>query len=316
MRLKYPFAPTLFAVLLLLISCKEEAAKKEPKQYLLYNVLVDEQNDNYEIFRMNLDGSDKKNISNHKAVDWAYYTSGEKIYFLSDRDTTYRKYLLYEMDCNGENVRRITDFFLHDSWFASRKNESEFVVTSYLDGEKNELYLIDNNGKVLKRLTDNNIYENDPVFSPEGDKIVFRSKESGIDELWIMDSDGSNRLQLTNYPPDDSSIPQHGYHAGPPSWEPNHNFISYPSKQNGNYSIFAIDPDGENLRQITPDSTEEIYHSWSYDGKYLAYDGNDETGNYDIFLMDFASKNVTQLTKDSLYEGGPVFLTLYESEQN
>ncbi len=118
---------------------------------IAYNVLYDRKADNYEIFIMNSDGSGKKNISNWKGVDWVYCADGNKLYFVSDRDTTHRAFFLYEMDADGGNIKKISPFRVHDSWVGSRNNRSEFVVAKYMN-KKKAIVLIDRNGKEMKTL--------------------------------------------------------------------------------------------------------------------------------------------------------------------
>jgi len=295
-------------ILLAVNSCNNNQAAKKYSLKIAYNVLYDEENDDYEIFIMNMDGTEKKNISNWKGVDWVYYAYEDKLYFLSDRDTSHRKYFLYEMDADGNNIRKITNFLLEDSWLSSRNTGNEFVVSSFKDGKRHELYIIDKNGNEIMRLSNNDIYENDPCFSPDGNQIVFRSRQSGIDELWIMDANGANRRQLTHYPENDSTGGEHFYHAGPPFWEPNRNIISYSSKQNGNYSIFTIKPDGSNLLQITSDEFDEVYHTWSPDGNWIAFDRKSGPNNYDICLMRSDGSDIRQLTTNERYDQAPVFV--------
>ncbi len=220
--------------------------EKPPVLKIAYNVWYDTLNDDYEIFVMDQDGRDQKNISNSKGVDWVYAAHKDKLYFLSDRDTTHRKYFMYEMDANGENVRKISNFLLTDSWLASRSDGTEFLVTSKTDGEK-AFYIIDINGNVISRLTPPLGSFNDPTFSPDGKQIIFRgskdafSKErKDVDELYSMNADGTALKQLTHYPVEDTTVVWHNYHAGPPFWDKNSNTISYMSFQKGNYSIFTI----------------------------------------------------------------------------
>lgn len=285
---------------------------KELRDYkIAYNILVDKEKDNYEIFVMNPDGSGKKNISNWKGVDWVYTSFGKKIYFVSDRDTSHRKYFLYEMDADGNNVRRISKFLVADSWQGVRKNGKEFVVSSNKDHRRNELYRIDRDGNELQRLTNDTLNDNDPIFSPEGKQIVFRSKRgTTFDELWMMNADGSNLHRLTHYPEEDTTAFIHSYHAGPPFWEPNGNFISYISNQQGKSSIFLIDPDGKNSRRLTSDSLlNEGWHSWSADGKYLTAECSDnENKKFSIYLFDAKGTLIQQLTSEYQYEQGPVFV--------
>jgi TolB protein len=84
------------------------------KEYVLaYNIhLPDTTKDDWEIFAMNLDGSSKKNITNNRDVAWAYYAHKNRLYFVSDRDSCYRCFFLYEMNSNGTNTRRISNLQL------------------------------------------------------------------------------------------------------------------------------------------------------------------------------------------------------------
>lgn len=278
---------------------------------IAYNVLYDKTTDNYEIFVMNPDGSGKKNISNWKGVDWVYTSFGNRIYFVSDRDTSHRKYFLYEMDADGNNVRRISSFLVSDSWQGVRNNGREFVVASSKDHRRNELYIIDRNGKEMRRITNDTLSDNDPIFSPDGQQIVFRSKRgTKYDELWIVDADGTNLRRLTRYPEDDTTAFLHSYHAGPPFWEPNGNFISYISNQQNRSSIFLINPDGTNNRRLTNDTTlNEGWHSWSPDGRYVAVECSDrENKKYSIYLMERNGTMLRRLTQEYQYEQAPVFV--------
>lgn len=278
---------------------------------IAYNVLENEAMDDYEIYIMNLDGSEKKNISNSPSVDWVYYSYEGKIYFLSDRDTSKRKYFLYEMDHDGKNIRRVSKFLLNDSYFSSRNNGEEFVVSSSKDGNS-EIYIIDLEGKELARLTDNNFYDSDPYFSPDGKQVVFRSKRTGVDELWLMNSDGTNQLQLTHYPVNDTSITRDGYHAGPPEWEPTTNMISFASKQEGFYNIYTIMPDGTQLTRLSPDSSNQLYHSWGPFAGALVYD-NQLLGeeDYNVFIANFVYNAIDQLTDSPKAEMGPIFVKVF-----
>lgn len=275
---------------------------------IVYNARVDSEADDYEVFRMNLDGSEKRNLSNDPAVDWAYHADEHRVYMVSDRDDEKRKYRLYEMDTREGAVRRITDFRVRDSWMGTRNHGEQLVISSSKDGQP-DLYLIDNRGNVLRRLTEDEAYDNDPAFSPDGTQVVWRSKRSGeTDELWIMDLDSGDARQLTHFPQDDPAFGEHGYHAGPPTWEPNRNVISYCSKRDGAERIFTIRPDGTGLEQLTPDGRVACYHDWSPDGRFLVFDSPGDSENWDVYLLDLETEETFRLTHDPIDEQGPVFV--------
>ncbi|MFN1835067.1 TolB family protein [Balneola sp. MJW-20] len=321
----------LFTILLFsLISCQqasqfnfgsptETGASKTPDNLkIAYNVLENVQTNDYEIYVMNADGSNKTNISNQPGVDWVYYSYGTKLYFVSDRDTTSGIFFLYEMEYDGSEIRKITDFRIQDSWFSSRNSGQEFVIKPHDTVDSTRFYIIDMDGEVLEQIEPGLPYIYDPHFSPTGDQIVFRGsrspylEDSGyIDELYIINTDGSGLRQLTQYPENDSSARWWSYHAGPPRWKQEQNRITYNSIQKGTSSLFEISPDGSDQTQITSDSTYDGWHSWSEDGEWLVFSRSVVNGgsfNYDIYLRKQNSDEVLRVTTSPKIEQAPVFV--------
>jgi TolB protein len=304
----------IFALFILCTGCAAGQSDVPPSlrgTKIVYNVLFDKEKDNYEIFAMDPDGGNKRNISNWKGVDWVYASYNDRIYFVSDRDTSHRKYFLYEMDAEGKNVRRISSFLVADSWVGVRNGGEEFVVASSKDHRRGEIYRIDRNGNELRRLTSDTLNDNDPIFSPDGESIVFRSKRgTRYDELWMMDADGANLRRLTRYPEEDTTAFIHSYHAGPPFWEPNRNIISYISNQRSRTGIYLIRPDGTGGRPFTADTSMNYgWHSWSPDGEYLVTEVSDTANTkFNIVLYTKDGRRVQQLTNEFRYEQGPVFV--------
>lgn len=74
-------------IIVSVILCAFLGCRSEKQYKIAYNVAYDIEKDDYEVFIMDMDGRNKKNISNHEGVDWVYYAWKDKIYFVSDRDT-------------------------------------------------------------------------------------------------------------------------------------------------------------------------------------------------------------------------------------
>lgn len=60
-----------------------------------------------------------------------------------------------------------------------------------------DIYIIPITGGKAVQLTSGPAYDVQPRFSPDGKKISFTSDRDGIDNLWIIDRDGSNPKQIT-----------------------------------------------------------------------------------------------------------------------
>ena len=304
-------------LLYVLFVVQHEAASQQSKYQIAYNVLEDREKDNYDIYIMNMDGSGQKNITNTPGVEWVYSSYRDKLFFISDRDTCHRCYFLYEMGAEGNNVKKISDLQLEDSWMSSRNNATEMIVLGRIGKQvRNQLFLVNLTDGSYRQITDDSISQKrDPLFLPGGNEMVVayrpdrKLRETVPDELWKRNVDGSNKIQLTNFPKDDTTTAWYEYHVGPPQWNNKYKFISYLSRQKGQHQVHAITPDGKKQWQVTTGELGSGWHSWSPDGKWLVMDKTTpDEKSYDIYLMNYKTKKTVQLTSGEKYEQAPVFV--------
>jgi TolB protein len=307
------------ALLYFLFAIQQYTFSQKDKYKIVYNVFEDTARDNYDIYSMNMDGSGKKNITNTPGVEWVYYTYKDRVFFISDRDTCHRCYFLYEMDADGNNVKKLSNLQLEDSWMSSRNDGQEMIVLGRIGRQvRSQLFLIDLTNGSYKQLTDDTVStKRDPLFLPGGKEIVIayrpdRSLRRTVpDELWKMNLDGSNKMQLTHFPKTDTTTQWYEYHADPPQWNSKYKFISYLSRQKGQHQIFAVTADGKKQWQITAGEMGSGWHSWSPDGKWLLMDKtNRQEKGYDIYLMNYKTKKTVQLTNEAKYEQAPCFVEI------
>ena len=103
-------------------------------------------------------------------------------------------------------------------------------------------------------------------WSPDGKRILFQASTLSSDnpieniDIWIMDVDGSNKKQLTNYLGYDTS----------PEWSPDGNKIAYGSGNLSNLDIWTMDLDGSDKKQLTTGALVTDF-DWSPDGRRIAY---------------------------------------------
>ncbi len=285
------------------------------KYQIAYNVGMSGKGDDYDVWIMNMDGTGKQNITSHPDVAWTYLATGTRIFFLSDRDTTDRTYLLYQMDSAGADLFQISKFALKDSWMGYRKKGDELIVNPNI--EESIFYIINGAGEIQSRIKLELPFASDPCFSPDGKHITFRGalkknkKEDGFDEaIYIMTDDGYNLKKLTAYPSSDTTANWFDYRAGAPRWHPTEEFISYQSYQNGKYSLYAVDPISGKSWKLTENPGHEGWHDWSPDGQWLAIElfDKDQT-QFHIGLMNWATKELKILTTSAFrYQQAPVFV--------
>jgi len=304
------------ALLYVLFAIQQSSIAQKPQYKIVYNVYEDTARDNYEIYSMNMDGSDKKNITNTPGVEWVYYAFEDKVYFISDKDTCHRCYFLYEMDADGNSKKKLTDLQLEDSWMGSRNNGTEMIVSGRIGKLRAQLFLINLKDGSYKQITNDTLStKRDPMFLPGGNEIVLayrpdkNLRRTVPDELWKMNIDGSNKTQLTHFPKEDTTTQWYEYHAGPPQLNTKYNFISYLSRQKGQNQVYAVTLDGKKQWQITSGEMGSGWHSWSSDGEWLAMDKtNRQEKGYDIYLMNYKTKETKQLTNGWKYEQAPVIV--------
>lgn len=297
-----------------------ETATPAPHYRLAFNVHVPDSMypDNYEIFTMELDGSDKQNLTRHPDVAWTYLAHEDRIFFISDRDTASRHYFLYEMSFDGSDVRKISDVRLQDSWMDVRRKGAELIVMPH-PGVDSVFYLLSRDGRLRQKIPVPVRYVSDPAFSPDGQRIAFRGRnkrskrEPGYEEaIYVSGLDGSQLTKISHYPGHDTTAEWHDYKAGPPRWHPGGEFITYQSKRNGKYSLYAASPDGSREWKLTRNPQSEGWHCWSPDGKWLAIELFDPgQTQFHIGLMDWESRQLRILTDTTYkYQQAPVFVEI------
>ncbi len=287
---------------------------------IAFNTLENSKADDYDVYSMNIDGTGQKNITNNKDVAWTYYSWKDRLFFVSDRGACRRCYFLYESDIDGNNIRKITNLQLEDSWMGARNDGGELIVAGRIYTRfRYQLFLVDTKTGHYRQLTNEPAAAfRDPSFSPDGKKIIYvykknRTDRAEIEELYVMNADGSNRRKLTTYPASDPLAKDPGYKVGPPHWNAKHKFITYQSNQAGKQSIYAVTPDGKRQWKLTDSNLDEGWHDWSADGEWLVFDSRvEETGRYDVYLMNYKSKETKKLTGDSpmKYHQAPVFVSV------
>jgi Tol biopolymer transport system component len=101
-----------------------------------------------------------------------------------------------------------------------------------------------------------------PYWSPDGSKIVFQSDRlDNNNEIYIMSSDGTNLVRLTNNSSADLT----------PVWSPDGSQIAFQSDRDGNTEIYLMNIDGTYQRNITHFEGEDMHPKWSSDGKKILF---------------------------------------------
>jgi Tol biopolymer transport system component len=150
-------------------------------------------------------------------------------------------------------------------------------------------------GKNLQVLTDGRARDRSPTWNQDGTKIAFDSDRSGIQTIYLMESDGSNVRRLTNGP---------DYH---PDWSPDGKQMAFASDRDGDREIYIADADGSIPLRLTISVGRDDYPRWSPDGRRIAFVSY-RNGNNEIYVMGGTGTNQIQLTNHRANDTWPVWV--------
>jgi serine/threonine protein kinase len=170
--------------------------------------------------------------------------------------------------------------------------------------------------------------------TPSG-RIAFISNRDGNNEIYAMNSDGSEVTRLTNNQADDTSpswspdgrrinfvsnrddsyeiyvmnddgsgitrLTTNQYGDWGPSWSPDDGRIAFVSDREGNDEIYVMNTDGSEQRNLTNNPAEDWWPCWSPDGRWIAF-VSDRDGASEIYVMNADGGGQTRLTSDSDYD--------------
>jgi eukaryotic-like serine/threonine-protein kinase len=124
---------------------------------------------------------------------------------------------------------------------------------------------------------------------PDG-RIVYVSRESGLNDIWIMDGDGKNKKQLT-------ANASYNYH---PWVTADGRYIVFTStRSDGVRRIWRMDPDGGNLKRLT-EGPGDILPQSSPDGRWVVFWSN-HSGALRVWKVSIDGGAPVQLTDQVMY---------------
>jgi Tol biopolymer transport system component len=107
-------------------------------------------------------------------------------------------------------------------------------------------------------------------------------------EIFMMNADGSNQIDLTNHPAADKD----------PAWSPDGSKIAFYSDRDGYTDIYVMDADGSNQTNLSDSPvSRDKYPAWSPDGSKIAFTSDREFNVY-LYVMDADGTNKRRLTTE------------------
>jgi len=207
---------------------------------------------------------------------------------------------IFLINSDGTNQRNIVDLGPWDSsnptWspdgtkIAFVSNRPANYLYNYLDSGPGGIYVMNVNSGNPVILTAGGY----PAWSPDGTRIAFASSTDGHTQIYVINSDGTNRIKITNT----------DFDVWSPTWSPDGTRIAFDANRIGNdetYEIYVMNEDGTNLTRLTDTSFRSQSPAWSPDGTKIAFDSTRD-GKYEIYVMNADGSNQTRITNTKVFD--------------
>lgn len=278
---------------------------------------------NGEIFVMNPDGRRVRRLTEHPQYDAvpAWSPDGQKITFMSFRDE-HRIQVggiilgdIYVMNPDGTNPINLTQSVERPESVSSWSPDGTQIVfrsAKYFrwdDLFHSDIWVMDADGANPINLTNHHAQDSSPDWSPDGMRIAFHSDrnrdwEFNVQEknweVFVMNTDGANLINLTNHPAGDGS----------PAWSPDGRQIAFSSNRDRkdiddeNVEIYVMNADGTNPINLTNHPAKDSNPDWSPDGLQIVFT-SDRDGNLEIYVMNADGTNPINLTNHPARDSSP-----------
>lgn len=244
----------------------------------------------YEIFIMNSDGSEQRQLTNNSADDNYPVVSldGTQVLFESIRDGNWEVYM---MNIDGSQQRRLTDAAGSKDRLPTWSPDGQKIAfISDRDGDY-EIFTMNADGSDVRQVTFNTLREGHISWSVDN-RLMYNagSEDSRSWEIFTIDPEGNNQQQLT-----DNTISDWA-----PEWSPDGRFILYLSLVNSDPAIFIMNADGSNSHLLYNSAYYDWGADWTDDGSSIIFT-TDEAETGVIYIMNADGSNVRKLTERGSY---------------
>jgi len=175
------------------------------------------------------------NPAGDRQPNWS--PDGAQIVFSSDRTGTPK---IFVMSRDGSDQHAVTTGSSSDQWPCfNPKHANQIAFSSDRAGAGNtDIYILHLNDATIGRVTSFGSREESPSWSRDGERILFHSNRAGDFDIWRINPDGTELLQVTG----DS------HSDGYPNWRTSDGgrFVFTRDRQ-----VWTALPDGTDLLQLT-----------------------------------------------------------------
>jgi TolB protein len=227
----------------------------------------------------------------YPALSW----DGARLAFVSDAAGSSQ---IYVKDLAAGGRTRLTDTPGYKSDPAWSPDGRRIAFVASVDGGT-DVFVVGADGAGPANLTRlSHAYAERPSWSPDGARLAFAAiAATGPDyEIYTMNSDGSDLVNLTNCPDNDRL----------PAWSPDGRRIAFMSDRNGfAFDIWVMDEDGAHARCLTAVNLGHSERpSWSPDGRQIVFHSYAD-GHGQLYVVDVDNGGSAPLLQSTANDMAP-----------
>ncbi len=259
-----------------------------PGIFLTKIAMTCERNRRKEIYIMDYDGSNVRQVTSHKstAIAPAWSPDGTKIAYtlFSRHRNNVKNPDIFEFDFRTNSLKLLSNRKGMNSGAAYAPDGRSLALTMSFLGDP-EIFSLDLSTGNVTRLTKSFGVDVDPSYSPDGKQLVFVSGRSGPPMVFKMGADGSSPQRLTYA----------GTYNATPNWSPMNNKIVFASWIDKTFDVFTMNIDGTNIERLTKSQGNNEDPTFSPDGNFVVFSSN-RSGSKRIYVMNLDGSFVKPLT--------------------
>ncbi len=182
-------------------------------------------------------------------------------------------------DREGKSLDLVTEPGIYRGFWPSQDEERILLAQRDFQTGRGDIWLVDSSRNTSSRFTFDSSDDLDPLWSPDGSKIVFSSDRSGHRDLYQKTASGTGEDYLLLESDQDKT---------PTDWSADGQFIVYESidpKTGEDLWVLPLSGDQEPISFLNSEFRED-HGQLSPDGRWMAYTSN-ESGRTEVYVRAF-----------------------------